>query len=65
MQEDKLKHEEHIAAQKAKTEKWAVAKHLLSDGIKANIAARTRDGNEPEEEEVQDEVKRKKVTLVR
>ena len=65
MQEDKLKHEEHIAAQKAKTEKWAVAKHLLSDGIKANIAARTRDGDEPEEEEVQDEVKRKKVTLVR
>ena len=64
MQEDKLKHEEHIAAQRAKTEKWAVAKHLLSDGIKANIAARTRDGDEPEEE-VQDEVKRKKVTLVR
>jgi len=66
MQEDKLKHEEHIAAQNAKAAKWAVAKHLLSDGIKANIAARTRDtDDEPEKEVVPDVLKRTKVTLVK
>ncbi len=66
MQDDKLKHEEHIALQNAKTAKWAVAKHLLSDGIKANIAARTRDEDEPEKEEkVPDVLRRKKVTLVK
>jgi hypothetical protein len=71
MQEDKLKHEERIASQNAKAAKWAVAKNLLSDGIKANIAARTRDGGELEEEEekeeekVPDVLRRKKVTLVR
>ena len=67
MQEDRLKHEERIASQNAKAAKWAVAKNLLSDGIKANIAARTRDVDEPEkdEEKMPDVVRRKKVTLVR
>lgn len=67
MQDDKLRHEEHIAAQNAKAAKWGVAKNLLSEGIKANIAARTRDGGEQEEKEekVPDVLRRKKVTLVK
>ena len=69
MQEEKLRHEERIAAQNAKAAKWAVAKHLLSDGIKANIAARSRKADEAEEDEVDnsaaESLKRKKVTLVK
>jgi hypothetical protein len=66
MQDDKLRSEERIASQNAKAAKWGVAKNLLSDGIKANLAARTRDtDDESAKEEVPDVLRRKKVTLVK
>ena len=66
MQDDKLRSEERIASQNAKAAKWGVAKNLLSDGIKANLAARTRDTDtDLEKEEVPDVLRRKKVTLVK
>jgi len=65
--EEKMRHEEAIASDNAKTEKWKVAKILLSDGIKENIKARTKDGEEESEEEISvpASIKRSKVTLVK
>jgi len=64
--EEKMGHEARIAADNAKTEKWKVAKILLSEGIKENIKARTKDGEESEEEtSVPSSIKRSRVTLVK
>ncbi len=73
LQEERMAHESETAVATAKKAKWEVAKLLLSEGIKENIKARTKD-EEDDTAKVSDstpetplpsKIRRSKVTLIK